>query len=457
MTGAKFQQTIERWKKLSIKETEADLEAKLINGMWEELGVGFRKDFNIGPGLFADYLVYQDIGQLPVLVVEDKRRDPDLANAVEAEFVKECKTHELYRRAIGCESEPGNGIRQYLDIDKVHPDCLAPYGLVFNGDFFQLWRRIDGLVLPLTPIQRVTESSWPRLMRQLEYCLKTPPPALVTTVWNQKGGVGKTTNTINLGATLALEGKRVLLIDFDPQGDLARGVGANSELHPKWLDACTQKLQLNELDEAIEIADQAIQLRSFPTTDQKNYKLAVLPTSRASLENFRDSSEISHFKEFRKLVRLFQRDYDYIFIDTSPTPDKLTQAVLWACDTVLTPVDLSDMALGHAVNIHAKILPPFRSERVKQDPLHQGPWSMGLVFSDCPASPGSMLESAISQDLKNRGFSGRQCKTKLKSYAIVPLAGFRKVPVVCWQGVPITKLYKALAHELFLKHNYIDH
>ncbi|MBW4694384.1 MAG: ParA family protein [Lyngbya sp. HA4199-MV5] len=81
--------------------------------------------------------------------------------------------------------------------------------------------------MPLTPIQKFTKANIPALMQQLEYCLKNPHTALVSAVWNQKGGVAKTTNIVNLGATLALEGKRVLLIDLDPQNDLTRGVGAD--------------------------------------------------------------------------------------------------------------------------------------------------------------------------------------------------------------------------------------
>jgi cellulose biosynthesis protein BcsQ len=167
-------------------------------------------------------------------------------------------------------------------------------------------------------------------MRQLEYCLVNPTTSLVAAIWNQKGGVAKTTNIINTGATLALKGKRVLLVDLDPQNDLTRGVGADASWLSSYLDLCAAKLQLNEMDEAKSILHKAIQTKKFPTSDKKAYTLSVLSADGNALKAFRDSRDVDPVQTVKKLVGLLRQDYDYVFFDIAPTADKLTSGVLLA-------------------------------------------------------------------------------------------------------------------------------
>ena len=459
-----YKKLVELWAELPTTYKEPDLEANFVQSLLQALGLGLdhsqiKTGQHLGAGCGSvDRLIYQDLDQPPVLAIENKPRVQELANTPEANFAAACKNHILYKRAVGYEAPSEKGIKQYLDKSKVAPQLLASYGLVFNGDFFQLWRRVDGLVLPMTPIQKVTKANLPGLMRQLEYCLATPTTALVATIWNQKGGVAKTTNIINVGATLALEGKRVLLVDLDPQNDLTRGVGADTSWLSSYLDLCAAKFQLNEIAEAKSILHKAIQTKKFPTNDKKSYTLSVLSADGSALKAFRESLDVDPIPVIKKLVGLLRQDYDYVFFDIAPTSDKLTLGVLFACDTVLIPMDLGGKSLHHAVHLYSDTLPKMREARfAKKERLHWGPWNLGVVFSNCPADVGSSLEQCIDQELTKKGFTGKQCGTRLRTYAQTKVAEFKHVPVICWQGSPITKLYEKLAEELFLDHNFIDH
>lgn len=462
---------VDRWLQLSNKCSENDLETHLVVPMFESLGIRHPQlstQSNIAldgqSKLIPDALIYQNLSQPPILVVENKKRCPNLANAPDEEFLTVCKQDSLYKGAIGLSP---NGIKQYLDVDRVKPEFLASYGLAFSGDFFQLWRRVNGLIFPLTTIQRVTEASIPELMQQLEYCLGNPQPALVSAIWNRKGGVAKTTNTLNIGATLALAGKKVLLIDLDSQGDLTRGLGLDPATFPNYLKFCADKFELREFDAMKDVLDTAIQQKSFPTSDNRSFNLSVLSTAREFLEASRDRNQGKSFAEkasttpfepiFKQIIYLLKQSYDHILIDASPSFDALTRAVLYSCDTVLIPSNLSGKSLHHAIEVHEAIIPKMREIRAKSEHLHLAPWSLGIAFSNCPGNTNQFIKNTIQPELQKRGFAGKQYEERLQTYAQIASAEFKHVPVICWQNSPITKCYSKLVNEIFFAHNFTDH
>jgi chromosome partitioning protein len=454
-----YQSLIKRWGEIPTTYSEANLEANLVLPIFEALGLHFNQiqaKKSLGSGLIPDQLVYTDVTKPPVLVVENKKRTQNLAEATDEEFSNICKqTTSLYREAVG-HGTSTKGIKHYLNKDIIPTEKLASFGLVFNGDFFQLWRRVDGLVLPLTDIQRMTAESIPKLMQQLEYCLRNPSRALVTSIWNQKGGVSKTTNTINLGAALALEGKKVLLVDFDEQTDLTIGVGLNPQHYEGWLKECIEKVEKNKLEDAKNILDQTIQKRLFPTSERTKLEISVLPIFGESLAKFRENKDkAKQMPSFKKIIQILAPDFDYIFIDTSPAADILTQCVLYSSDTTLIPIDYGKKSIHHGVRTYNGIA-KLRSQRSKIETVHLGAWNLGLVFSNCPPDASSKLEELIKKELQSKGFSGKECKTVIKTYAQTKIAEFQHMPVVCWLNSPVTKCYKSLADEVFLKHNFID-
>ncbi|MEG4322153.1 MULTISPECIES: ParA family protein [unclassified Microcoleus] len=453
---------IKRWESLPSDYSEAELAMNLMPLIWDAIGLNFDQitTRNLGPGigLKPDYLIYNKLNEPPRIVVEIKKRTSLFQAAQEHGFSDFCQQQNLYKEAVGYPvNSRNNGIKQYLDNTKiVDSKYLAAYGWVFNGDFFQVWRRVDGLVFPLTPVLKVTAANFPKLLRQLEYCL-TPERALVTAIWNQKGGVAKTTNTINLGAALATKGKKVLLIDLDPQTDLTRGLKAHIKLD-NCLKDCTDKIQVEDYNSAKNILSIAVQIRKFRTTDSQLFSLSVLPGDTDELKAFRDNPNLADSLKrsfIKKIINLLSDDYDYIFIDASPTADVLSAGMLASCDTILIPVDFDRKSLYHAAGVD-RLIPKLRNVRVKNQEVPVAPWNLGLVFSNCPAEKGSILQTHIDNTMTQLNFTGKPCKTELKSYAQAKVAEFSQAPVICWHKSPITKLYKDLANEVFLEHNFID-
>ncbi|MFZ1324322.1 MAG: ParA family protein [Candidatus Saccharimonadales bacterium] len=152
--------------------------------------------------------------------------------------------------------------------------------------------------------------------------------SLTVAILNQKGGVGKTTTAVNLGSYLAKAGKRVLLVDLDPQGNATSGLGIN-------------KHTLNET-----MYDALFNHEAAPTIVQHTefYGLQVLPanTNLAGAE-VQLVSALQRELQLRQVLEQF--DHDYILIDCPPSLGLLTINALSAADYVLIPVQTEYYAL----------------------------------------------------------------------------------------------------------------
>ena len=145
----------------------------------------------------------------------------------------------------------------------------------------------------------------------------------IIAVVNQKGGVGKTTTAVNLAAGVGIAGKKVLLVDADPQGNSTSGFGINK----KEVKTTSYELLIGtgKLENAI------------VKTEYKN--VDVVPSSMDLAAAEVDLIEIEHREAQLKMTLATSRDkYDYIFIDCPPSLGLITINALNACDTVLVPI-----------------------------------------------------------------------------------------------------------------------
>lgn len=155
--------------------------------------------------------------------------------------------------------------------------------------------------------------------------------ARVIAIANQKGGVGKTTTAVNLGASLAVAERKTLIVDIDPQGNATSGMG----FEPPKGSASIYDVLINE----VPVMEARVQSVGLPFLD-------LLPSSRdlvgAEIELV---SVIARETVLRRVLESVRDDYDFILVDCPPSLGLLTLNTLTAADSVLIPIQCEYFAL----------------------------------------------------------------------------------------------------------------
>ncbi len=151
----------------------------------------------------------------------------------------------------------------------------------------------------------------------------------VISVANQKGGVGKTTTTINLSTILAKKGKKVMLIDADPQGNATSGVGAEKDVDLSFYDILTNDTEI---------------IDTLQKTAIKNLEVCPSNINLAGAE-VELVSMMSREQRLKEKLDIIKERYDFVLIDCPPSLGLITLNAFTASDSVLIPVQCEYYAL----------------------------------------------------------------------------------------------------------------
>ena len=151
----------------------------------------------------------------------------------------------------------------------------------------------------------------------------------IVSIANQKGGVGKTTTAVTLSATLAKRGKKILLIDADPQGNASSGLGVEKEVEFSVYDILVDEVEVEKV---------------IKDTQVKNLKICPSNINLAGAE-VELVSMMSREPRLKEKLDVIKNKFDYIFIDCPPSLGLITLNAFTASDSVLIPVQCEYYAL----------------------------------------------------------------------------------------------------------------
>jgi chromosome partitioning protein len=215
---------------------------------------------------------------------------------------------------------------------------------------------------------------------------------------NQKGGVAKTTTTLNLGVALAEQGLKVLLVDLDPQGNLTMSQGLNPDtIERSMFDVLVHRLPIQEVVHHTEV-DLAVS-----SIDLAGAELAL-------------SSMIGRERALEKAIAPVRENYDYVLIDTPPSLGLLTINALVASNGVIVPVQCEYLSLRGLVQLENTL--SMIRENLNPDVEIQG--ILPTMFDK------RLLHSKEAVDILKENFGDLVFKTKIRKtvrYAEAPVKG----------------------------------